>query len=254
MDSHKPNNQNSVIPIGKGQFFVPFRLEQIELLDQGIGTLQDVRQNLHEMWYMNKIFGGVRAVTRRLYTRLLKNKTPMCVAELGTGSGRLGQEISDWASKNRIDVNTLLIDISARHLTVASEIISNREDINLIQADALKLPLANKEIDYFVSSLFIHHFEPDMVTKLLSNLYQSVRHGIIMSDLTRSSLSLFGFQMIQPVIARHYLTKHDGLLSIRRAYTPAELLQLAHNAGIKNVHIYQDYPWQMTLVAEKSNV
>lgn len=254
MDSHQPNNQHAVIQIGKAQFLVPVRLEQIELLDQGIGTLHDVRQNLYEMWYMNKLFGGVRAVTQRLYTRLLKNKTPMWVADLGIGSGRLGREISDWASQNRIDVNMLLIDISSRHLAVASEIISDRENIDLIQADALKLPFANKEIDYFVSSLFMHHFEPDMVTKLLSDLYQSVRHGIIMSDLTRSSLSLFGFRMIQPVIARHYLTKHDGLLSIRRAYTPAELLQLAHHAGIKNVHIYQDYPWQMTLVAEKSDV
>jgi len=206
------------------------------------------------MWYMNKIFGGVRAVTQRLYTRLSKNKTPICVAELGTGSGRLGREISDWASQNQFDVNTLLIDISSRHLAVATENISDRADIDLIQADALTLPFANKKIDYFVSSLFLHHFEPDRVTKLLSDLYQSVRNGIIMSDLTRSSLSLFGFRMIQPVLARHYLTKHDGLLSIRRAYTRAELLQLAHDAGIKNVHVYQDYPWQMTLIAEKYDV
>lgn len=246
--------QQSNTPIGQARFLVPARLQQIELLDKGVGTMDDVRQNLNEMWYTNKIFGGVRAVTSRLYIRLLRNKAEAMVVELGTGSGQLGREVSDWALRHHLDVKLMLVDVSYRHLDVASDNISNISNVDLIQADALKLPFPTKTADYFVSSLFLHHFEPDSLIKLLAGLYRSVKSTIIMSDLTRSSLSLLGFRLMQPLFARHYLTKHDGLLSIRRAYTPAELLQLAYHAGMKNAQVYQDYPWQMTLVAEQSDV
>ncbi len=248
-------NPQPKVSVGDAHFMVPARLEEIELLDQGIGTMDDVRQNLDEMWYTNKLLGGVRAVTKQLYSRLIKSSTgEIIVAELGTGSGRLGQEVADWSVKNHQDIRLLLVDISSRHLDIARYTIPNQSNVDFVQADAGRLPLPDQTVDYFISTLFLHHFDPDTLTALLANLYRSVKSTIIMSDLTRSSLSLFGFRLIQPIFARHYLTKHDGLLSIRRAYTPAELLELARNAGIKNVNVYQNYPWQMTLVAEQSDV
>lgn len=254
MDNKNSKIQPPKLSIGEANFLVPMRLRQMELLDQGVGTLDDVRQNLDEMWYTNKILGGVRAVTGRLYSRLLRNQTQATVVELGTGSGRLGREVSDWAIRHHQDLRLVLVDISSRHLDIAHTNVSNKRNIDLIQADALRLPFKDNKVDYFISSLFLHHFEPDMLIGLLADLYRSVKCNIIMSDLTRSRLSLLGFRFIQPLFARHFLTKHDGLLSIRRAYTPTELLQLAHDAGIETVRVYQDYPWQMTLVAEQSDV
>jgi len=240
--------------IGQSQFLIPTRSQETELLDAGVGTMDDVRQNLAEMWYMNKLFGGVRAVTRRLYTRLLKSSTQATILELGTGSGRLGRDISTWAIQHQRDVRLILLDISSRHLKVANDTVATQSDTTLIQADATQLPFATRKVDYVVSSLFLHHFDPIPLTRLLAQLHQSVTGTIIMSDITRSHLSLLGFRMVQPLLARHYLTKHDGLLSIRRAYTPSELRQIAQDAGMKNARVYQNYPWQMTLVSEQSHV
>ena len=75
-----------------------------------------------------------------------------------------------------------------------------------------------------------------------------------MSDLVRSYLPLVAFRLIQPVFAQHYLTRHDGALSIRRAYTPHELRSLAQAAGLETARVYQHFPWRMTLVAEKPRV
>ena len=254
MNSEHRKSQLTRKRIGDSRFGVPSRLQDIELLDQGVGTMDDVRQNLNEMWVTNKLLGGVRAVTRRLYSRLSKNATQTTVVELGTGSGKLGRELSDWAEQHQRDLRLILIDISARHLQIASENVGDESTVGLIQADALTLPFAHHQIDYCVSSLLLHHFEPEDLIKLLSDLYQTYKCTIIMGDLIRSRLSLIGFRLIQPLFARHYLTKHDGLLSIRRAYIPTELLDLAHNAGIENARVYRDYPWYMTLVAEQPDV
>jgi hypothetical protein len=59
---------------------------------------------------------------------------------------------------------------------------------------------------------------------------------------------------VQPVFARHELTRRDGITSIRRAYTPDELLQIARDAGLHHARVYRHFPWRMTLVAEKRDV
>ncbi len=244
-----------LLEIGAAGFLVPARQQQTELLDQGAGTLDDVRENLREMWRANQTFGGIRALTRHLYPLLQKSLSEdLRVVDLGTGSGKFALELVAWASQQQIKLKVFPIDWAPRNLTIARENIGVQPAITLLQADALALPFMPNQIDYFVSSLFVHHFEPDALIVLLRDLYQKARRGIVMSDLTRGTLPLMGFRAIQPIFARHYLTRHDGILSILRAYTPAELLSLAHAAGIDNARVYRDFPWRMTLVAEKSHV
>jgi hypothetical protein len=89
---------------------------------------------------------------------------------------------------------------------------------------------------------------------VLRETYQRSRRGIVMSDLVRSYIPLLAFPLIQPIFARNYLTRHDGLLSIRRAYTPRELRALAQAAGLETARIYCHFPWRMTLIAEKPGV
>jgi hypothetical protein len=75
-----------------------------------------------------------------------------------------------------------------------------------------------------------------------------------MSDLVRGYLPLVAFHSIAPLLARNALTRHDGALSIRRAYTPDELAHMARQAGIENARVYAYFPWRMTLVVEKAHV
>jgi hypothetical protein len=72
-----------------------------------------------------------------------------------------------------------------------------------------------------------------------------------MTDLVRGWPPIVGFKLIQPIFARNFLTRHDGELSIRRAYTPAELQALAQTAELLDVKVHSHWPWRMTLVADK---
>ena len=253
MTDHALQNMNSsTVPIGKASFLIPARQEAPELLDQGAGSLADVRDNLREIWRMNRFFGGITTLTRYLYPLLRNQAEPVRVVDLGTGSGEMGLLLTRWAEQNQRQVAVTGLDFSARNLSVATP--QAQSVIHLIQADACALPFAEQQVDYFISSLFLHHLSPDQIVALLRDAYQRARCGIVMTDVIRGDLPLAAFRLIQPLFARNYLTRHDGVISIKRAYTPDELRSLSQEAGIVTAHVHQHFPWRMTLVAVKPDV
>jgi ubiquinone/menaquinone biosynthesis C-methylase UbiE len=243
--------------IGDAGFLVPERVDAPELLDQGAGTLDDVRVNLDEMWRLGAMLGGLRGLTAHLLPMIEKawdTDEPVTVADLGTGGGRLPVYLAKWAWRNGLDLRVFGLDLSARNLSIAQENTDTRREIQLLRGDVLALPFAADTVDVFTSSLFLHHIAPDTLARLLRNAYRIARRGIVMSDITRGVLPLAAFRLVQPVFARHELTRRDGITSIRRAYTPDELLHIAREAGLKNARVYRHFPWRMTLVADKRDV
>lgn len=240
--------------IGARELLIPQRSDQPELLDQGAGSSADVEANLTEMWRLNRAFGGVSALTRHLFTILKRTEQPLRLVDVGTGSAEMAIYIARWASQNQRDVNMTALDISGRNLAVARKNTAVNSDVQLVQADIRALPFAVNSVDYYISSLFLHHFSPYQIIELLHQLYNSAKRGIIMSDLVRGYTPLLAFRLVEPAFARNYLTRQDGRLSIRRAYTPSELRTLAQAANIPNPVVFTYFPWRMTLVAEKNDV
>lgn len=240
--------------IGLASFLVPARHDQTELLDQGEGSLEDVRANLEEMWQLNQAFAGVRSLTRYLQPQRHSHNYSMRIVDLGTGSGKLALHLMDWAKCHDLTLHVYPLDLSPRNLSVAQDNIKSHPAIHPIQANGLTLPFAPHSIDYFISSLFMHHFSPEVLIGLLRETYRLAHRGIVMSDIVRGYLPLAAFRLVQPIFARHFLTRHDGILSIKRAYTPSELLEIARAAGIKHARVYRHFPWRMTLVADKPDV
>jgi len=67
----------------------------------------------------------------------------------------------------------------------------------------------------------------------------------------RGWLPYFAFKLASPIFARHPMTRIDGALSVRRAYTPGELLRLARAAGLSQARVVEHFPWRMTLIVDR---
>lgn len=228
----------------------PARVEADEWLDQGRGTPADVAANLAEMARFNRWLGGTYALTRHLFPRLLAAAGPLTVLDVGTGAADLPRAVAHWARDQRRDVRVVGLDWSARNLAVARAHTTAGRGLSLLRADAGRLPLAPGSVDYVVSTLFLHHLQPNAVTALLRAAASLARRGVIMSDLARGWLPLAAFKLVAPVFAHHPMTRHDGALSIRRAYTRAELGALAAEAGLRSFRVHAHWPWRLTLVAD----
>ncbi len=227
------------------------RTEEIEWLDEGRGSQADVAANLEEMWQLNRWLGGLNALTRHLYPRLRAAGGPCAVLDLGTGSAQVPLAIARWARAQPGGVTVTGVDWAERNLAVARGQTRDMQPVRLLRADALRLPLAERSADFVISSLFIHHFEPGPAVELLRAAYAVARRGLIMTDLVRGRLPQLAFGLVQPALARHPLTRHDGRLSIQRAYTPSELRGLAAAAGLPGARVYTHWPWRMTLVVDR---
>ena len=230
--------------------FVPSRIDLPELLDMGAGTAQDVEANFADLRRINQYLGGLRALTLHLFPRLRAHEGVATLVDIGTGSGDIPILITQWAERQQIPLKIWGFDLSARNLAVARQNGTKKSD-SLLQADALQMPFRKGIVDYFISSLFLHHLPPGQVKIFLAQTFESASKGIIMSDLTRGWLPLIAFKLSQPMFAHNFLTRYDGLASIRRAYTPSEVYELARAAGLSNIHVYQHWAWRMTLVADK---
>ena len=226
------------------------RVDEIEWLDQGRGSSADVAANLDEMWRLNRWLGGLSALTRHLYPRLAA-AAPCTLLDLGTGSAQVPLAIARWARAQQTSVSVIGLDWAARNLAVARRRSRGCGQVSLLLADSQHAPLPDRAVDFVISSLFLHHFAPEAVVNLLRAAYGLARRALIMTDLVRGVLPGLAFRLVQPTLAPHPLTRHDGLLSIRRAYTPAELRSLAAAAGLPDARVYAHRPWRMTLVADR---
>src|SRR5688500_8214200 len=68
---------------------VPKRVDAAELLEQGVGSLVDVRINRREMWRINRWLGGLRALTTHLFPCLHQHHKHLTIVDLGSGSGEM---------------------------------------------------------------------------------------------------------------------------------------------------------------------
>jgi len=66
------------------------------------------------------------------------------------------------------------------------------------------------------------------------------RIGIVINDLERGHLAWAGAWLLTRVATRNAYTRHDAPLSVRRAYRPAEVAQLAARAGLVEMARYRD--------------
>jgi ubiquinone/menaquinone biosynthesis C-methylase UbiE len=236
----------------KYKWNLPERVEQAEWLDLGLATPGEVAESLAEVGRINKYLGGLRALTLHLYPRLQQvalSQGEVSLIDLGTGSGEIPALLFHWAHGQNIHLNILAIDLSPKHLQVAQPHVANMPNVQLLGADALALPLPAKSVDFVISSLFLHHLSPPTLVEVLKAANTVARQGVVMNDLVRGWMPVVAFKLVQPVFARSKFTRHDGAVSIRRAYTPAELKALAEDAGLSHIQVHTHWPWRMTLTS-----
>ncbi|HJZ48523.1 MAG TPA: methyltransferase domain-containing protein, partial [Roseiflexaceae bacterium] len=120
----------------------------------------------------------------------------------------------------------------------------------LIQHDALAVPLHDASVDFVTCSLALHHFDPPAAVALLRELCRVARRGLIVNDLRRDRLAYWGAQLLA-LGPWHAMARHDGPLSVLRAYTLDEARALVEQAGVANASVETRPLFRMLIVVQK---
>ena len=204
----------------------PRSLER-ELLDDPDPDPVEVRRNLAEMAMLNRLPGGVASSVSAVLD-LIDSEPATTVLDVGTGSGDFARHL-----RRRSGAPILLLDINDAVLEVAGRNVAGMDDVTVMAGDARALPLPDGAVAVAHASLLLHHLDPDEAVTALREMRRVARRGVVVNDLRRSRLAFAMTAVGVLGLARGRYTRHDGLLSARRAYTLDELDGLAADAGLR---------------------
>lgn len=211
------------------------KLGAAELLD---GPLDEtaLRGNLADMARANRWLGGADLSWRALHNVL--RATPagngLRVLDVGTGLGDIPAELARRARRTGRRVEIVATDVRQEIVAAASATVDEPElEVRLAGPDLSDE--ADRSYDVVHSSLVIHHQDPEAARLLLRHFARVSRSAVIVNDLDRGWLWWAGAWLLSHVFTTNRYTRHDAPLSVRRAYRPGEMRELARSVGLKQV-------------------
>jgi len=207
------------------------------------------RATLDDLDRLNAWFGGYALTlsrVRRAAARLPRGRR-LVVVDVGGGRGDLAVNVVRWARRAGRPVHVLVLDTDAATLALARRRIAAYPEISLVQADATALPLGAGGADVVVAALTLHHLDGAAAAACLAEMRAAAPLALV-NDLLRTRTSLALVWLVTRLLRLHPVSRHDGPVSVRRAYSARELAALARTAG-GHAHIRR-YPWLGRLVAE----
>lgn len=194
--------------------------------------------NLRDLRLLNRLSGGV-ALSRWGVNRLLDGSADIgTVIDVGTGGADIPVALmadSVWRGRT---LEVTAVDSRNEVLAaarVARPSLERMQRLRLALVDPERLPYQNETFDVGHTSLVVHHLDEDAAVRFLAELGRVSRHGVVVNDLHRGPLGLLGAWLAGRFLTRNHYTRHDSLLSVRRAYTIAETEALLRRAGLEPI-------------------
>ena len=221
-----------------------------ELLDGPVAPA-DLARTLADIERLDRWFGGHAlslARVRRAARRVPRERV-LRIVDVGGGGGGFARRAAQWARRRHRRVCIVLVDRDAGTSALAGQSCAGYPEIHVVRADATALPFGVATVDVVHSSLTLHHLEPEAAVTALAAMDAVARGRVVINDLARSRLALALVWLATRALAMHPVSRHDGPLSVRRAYSPAELADLFRKAGRPDVSVRR-YPALARVVAE----
>lgn len=207
-----------------------------ELLDDDLGSPEEIARSLHELWWINRRLGGLSSWQKLLRQAALP--AGLTVLDIGSGTG----QVAAWIG-GQLQARVVALDRRAGHLG---------RDGRRVAADALRLPFLAASFDVVTCNLFFHHFHGEQARALLGEMARVARRAVLINDLERGWIPWLAIQALGLRFSR--ITRHDGPRSVRQAYTRAEFEALARQAAPEmRARCRRYWPYRLGLWLERGD-
>jgi SAM-dependent methyltransferase len=212
-----------------------------ELLDGPLDDPAALEANLRDLARINRLTGGTRLSERAIGAigglgGLGGLGDVATILDVGTGAADIPLTL---LARARADGRPLAITATDSRPEIlaaarrAQPAVERTAGLELVIADGRALPYPDGAFDVAHASLVLHHLAPDEAVAFLRELRRVARRGIVVNDLVRGRLFWIGGWLLLHGMAMSRYTRNDGPLSVRRAYTRPELIELLAAAGLE---------------------
>lgn len=224
-----------------GLSLTPARQRGIEILDApDVDEALQVR-SLQDVALANRLFGGARAALAEIAEALPARGGSATLLDVGSGMGDIPRAAARLARTRGVTLTCFAID--------ASEALARacRDGGSLgVRADALALPFADASVDIVTCSQVLHHFDETCAPRVLRELDRVARGRAIVADLRRSWLAVAGIWAASFPLGFHPVSRHDGMVSVLRGFTAAELARLVQDSTGSAPRVRRRLGWRVT--------
>ena len=219
-----------------------------EMLDSSDCPPAEVEASLRDLSRINRWFGGV-ATTRALIERVAAatGQKHFSLLEVAAGFGEVPKVAAQQLARQGIKIDITLSDRLPSHL-----LPGNRS----VVADALLLPFPDNAFDLVSSSLFTHHLDPPELSHFAREALRVSRVAVLINDLVRHPLHLALVYAGFPLM-RSYVSRVDGVASVRRAYVPEEMRKIisaSTNGSGSRIEVTRHYLFRMGVILWKQKL
>lgn len=216
-----------------------------ELMDVEEGRIDEIRGALRELARVNRLLGGVRTSLAHLGELLpATGRRDVTVLDVAAGGGDMAEAMTRWAAARGWRLRFTFLD---RHPVVLATLREEGSPARLVRGDALALPFGDASFDLCVTSLFFHHLEREEVRGVFLEMRRVARTGVLVNDLVRDRVAWAWIVLLSRLFTRNRLVRHDGPLSVLRAYRPGDFRALAREAGLARWGVARHFPYRMCL-------
>lgn len=155
----------------------------------------------------------------------------LTIIDVGFGAGDMLQAIARLVERRRRQAKLIGFDINPRSEPVARRLAPASMGIDFRTGDAFT---DEEPVDLVISSLVTHHMDDEEIVRFLTWMEARARLGWFINDLHRHWFAYHGFRALSAAMRWHAFVRHDGPLSIARAFRLEDweaLLVKAHLAG-----------------------
>lgn len=204
-----------------------------EIMDDLSRPEQEFAAAYRELSLINRWLGGIRAIAR-----FLPDIPNPLILDVAAGACDVGEAIA-----RRISCRIVVLDRNGRGLRLARRTMP-------VVGDALELPFRAGSFDVVTASLFFHHLSNEECVAVLSHMWRMAKHTVLVNDLHRRRIAYFSIRALTAAFSGSAMVRHDGPLSVRRAFRKADLLNIAKAADVP-ARIHRSFPYRLVLVARK---
>lgn len=201
-----------------------------ELLDDHVESIGELEENFRDIERANRYLGGVATVRTAL-----RSLAPQTILDVGCGSADIPHALVRDARRQGRALHITCLDANDEVLDIARR--RRNGELSFVRGNGSVLPFEDASFDVAMCNLTLHHCDPPVALALLRELRRVARVAPVVTDLRRSRIAWAAASILAALFTRNRLTRHDAPLSVLRAYTPHEAVQLARDAGWRNPRV-----------------
>jgi SAM-dependent methyltransferase len=223
------------------------RIREAEWMDEPGADPELLRRSLGFLRAVNRWLGYTRSTISHLerFSRGWKARETIRVLDVATGSADVPRAVRAWGRRRGFDLRVVGADL---HASTAAQALG-WGDVEVVRADARRLPFADGAFDYVITSLFLHHLDDDDVVRVLAEMGRVARRGIVAGDLLRDRRAVMWIRLF--TLWANPIVKHDAVVSVKQAFRRAEVEAMARAAGVTFATYHRHFGHRFVLAGEK---